>query len=107
MHRRTLCTNAYCLREHIKWENLTHIPTIDIHAQGAWSGYDWRPKNKNNGGFRNKKYEGQGHHSWNRNNRNHDQWNNKGLRDHYNNRGHQNPYPRKGLDNNQLIGNYH
>ena len=54
MHKKTLCTNAYCLREHIKWENLTHIPTIDKHAHGAWSGYNWRPKNNNKGGFRKK-----------------------------------------------------
>ena len=96
--QKTLCTNAYCLREHIKWENLTHTPTIDKHAHGAWSGYNWRPKNKNKGGFRKKKYEGQGTQNGK---------DNKGPRDQHNNGGHQNPYPRRGHDNNQSSSNNH
>ena len=87
--QKTLCTNAYCLREHIKWDNLTHIPTIDKHAQGAWNGYNWRPNNNNKGGFTKRNYDGQG-----------TQKNNKGPRDQQNNGGHQNPYPIRGHDSN-------
>ena len=89
MHKKTLCTNAYCLREHIKWDNLTHTPIIDKHAQGAWNGYNWRPNYNTKGGFTKRNYDGQG-----------TQKNNKGPRDQPNKGGHQYPYQIRGHDSN-------
>ena len=47
MAKKTLCTNPYCLREHIKWGDLIYFPIEYKNAQGAWDSYDWKLIKKN------------------------------------------------------------
>ena len=50
-----LCTNPYCLREHIKWGDLSYFPIENVDTYGAWDGYEWKKIKKNTEEIRRKK----------------------------------------------------